>query len=226
MTTTTNTLYLIRHGENPANLTKEFSYKLVDYSLNSKGRLQAEQTAHFFSDKHIDEIYSSPLKRAKETADIIAARLHLPVTVMEQFREINIGDLEGRPPTKENWAIHNSVIADWFRGHGEASFPGGENFLTALERARDGVRQIIDGKDNQHVIVTGHGGIFTIAVIGICQNLDTMEWRTENRNCSITEITVTQNDDQFTGSLTCWASHTHMSGEATDFVIGYMDTRS
>src|SRR5438046_2904114 len=98
MTTTTNTLYLIRHGENPANLTKEFSYKLVDYSLTTKGRVQAEQTALFFRDKHIDEIYSSPLRRAKETADIISEELHVPVTVMEQFREINIGDLEGKPP--------------------------------------------------------------------------------------------------------------------------------
>ena len=38
-------VFLIRHGENQANLTKEFSYRLVDYPLNAKGILQARQTA-------------------------------------------------------------------------------------------------------------------------------------------------------------------------------------
>ena len=66
-----NRLYLVRHGENMANLTKEFSYRHVDYSLTPKGVLQAQQTAAYFTDKHIHEIYTSPLKRAVETADII-----------------------------------------------------------------------------------------------------------------------------------------------------------
>ena len=44
----TNTIYLVRHGENTANITKEFSYKLVDYSLTAKGVQQAEQTAEYF----------------------------------------------------------------------------------------------------------------------------------------------------------------------------------
>ena len=41
-----NHLYLVRHGENVANLTKEFSCCKVDYSLTAKGVLQAQQTAH------------------------------------------------------------------------------------------------------------------------------------------------------------------------------------
>ena len=60
-----NTLYLIRHGENPANITKEFSHRLVDYSLTPKGVLQAQQTGEYFKNKQIDAIYCSPLKRAR-----------------------------------------------------------------------------------------------------------------------------------------------------------------
>src|SRR4051812_45611032 len=96
-------LYLVRHGENLANLTKEFSYKLVVHSLTDKGVLQAGQTALYFMGKQIDAIYSSPLKRAAETAQIIAAELGLPITTMENFREVNVGDLERYPPTEENW---------------------------------------------------------------------------------------------------------------------------
>ncbi len=81
-----NTIYLIRHGENKANLTREFSCKKVDYPLTPKGIIQAQQTAEYFRDKHIDEIYASPLKRARETAEIIAEALGLKVVVMEQFR--------------------------------------------------------------------------------------------------------------------------------------------
>ena len=86
MRTPAHTLFVVRHGENPANVNREFSYKLVDYSLNEKGIQQAEETAVYFLDKGIHEIYSSPLRRALETAEIIAAPLGLPVTVMEEFR--------------------------------------------------------------------------------------------------------------------------------------------
>src|SRR6478672_925857 len=104
MTTLDTTVYIVRHGENPANINREFSYRLVDYSLTPKGVRQAEDTARFFRDKQIDAIYSSPLKRAVETAEIIAAPLGLPVALIEEFREINVGTLEEQPPTDENWA--------------------------------------------------------------------------------------------------------------------------
>jgi len=78
MRTPLHTLYVVRHGENPANLNREFSYKLIDYSLTEKGVRQAEETASFFREKGIDAIYSSPLKRARETAQIIAAPIGSP----------------------------------------------------------------------------------------------------------------------------------------------------
>ena len=71
-----HTIYWVRHGENKANITKEFSYKYVDYSLTPKGIQQAQQTARFFRNKNIQTIYTSPLKRAVETAEIIARALH------------------------------------------------------------------------------------------------------------------------------------------------------
>ncbi len=46
-------IYLVRHGENVANLTKEFSHRKVDHSLTPKGRLQAEQIAAYFKDIRI-----------------------------------------------------------------------------------------------------------------------------------------------------------------------------
>ena len=81
---TKNTLYLVRHGENPANVRREFSYKILDYSLNERGVRQAEQTAAYFSngDVKVDVIFSSPLKRAMETAQIIGQLLYGGMIVM------------------------------------------------------------------------------------------------------------------------------------------------
>src|SRR5450432_900586 len=152
-----NTIYLVRHAENVANLTKEFSHKLVDYSLTAKGILQAQQTAEYFRDKYIDEIYSSPLKRARETAAIIAEEDHLPVTIVEQFREVNVGSLEGRPPNAENWALHERILQDWKTGKHETTFPDGENYTQLLARMRSGLREISANKHNQRIVVVAHG---------------------------------------------------------------------
>lgn len=101
----TTRLYLVRHGENRANLTKELSQRKVDYPLNAKGRLQAEQTAAYFRDEQVQEIFTSPLKRAAKTAAIIAAPLGLPVKVIESFRELDMGDLEANPDAAGSWRV-------------------------------------------------------------------------------------------------------------------------
>src|SRR5581483_4897817 len=134
-----------------ANLRSEFSYKLVDYSLTPKGQLQALQTAEYFRDKQIHEIYSSPLKRTRETAAIIAQTLDLPVTILEEFREVNVGALERQPPTIENWELHDRIVAEWFFGRHEVSFPEGENYLTLLQRMRSGLCQVLQNKTDKNI---------------------------------------------------------------------------
>ncbi len=183
-----NTIYLVRHGENPANITYEFTYKKVDYSLTLKGILQAQQTSEYFIGRDIHEIYASPLKRAKETAEIIAQPLHLPVTIMEQFREINVGDLEEMPPTKENWKIHDRIVEAWFEGKHNVPFPGGEDYNSLLSRLRNGLLMVTANKTGKHIVIVGHAGIFTRTIQDICPDVDIQKvLRNPNYNCSITE---------------------------------------
>jgi broad specificity phosphatase PhoE len=214
-----NTIYLVRHGENPANLRSEFSYKLVDYSLTPKGILQAQQTAEYFKDKQIHEIYASPLKRTRETAQIIADALGLTVTVVEEFREVNVGALERQPPSIENWEFHDRIVAEWFFGHHEVSFPDGENYLTLLHRMRTGLSQIIRNKTGKNMIVVGHAGIFTIPLRDICLNVDIEEITRRNmHNCSITQLELALVEEKLMGKLANWAYTDHLSGEAARFV--------
>ena len=214
-----NTIYLVRHGENPANLRSEFSYKLVDYSLTPKGRLQAQQTAEYFRDKQIHEIYASPLKRTRETAQIIADALDLTVTIVEDFREVNVGALERQPPSIENWEFHDRIVAEWFFGRHEVTFPDGENYLTLLQRMRTGLSQAIHNKTGKNIIVVGHAGIFTIPLRDICQNVDLDEISRRNmHNCSITELELALAEEKLVGKLKNWAYIDHLSGEAAQFV--------
>jgi len=125
-----NQLYLVRHGENQANITKELSCRKVDYPLNEKGRLQAEQTGRYFLTQEIDEVYSSPLKRAVETAEIIGSSVSKEVVIMENFRELDVGELEDMGNSPEAWRLYFEVLKSWRNGTPERYFPGGDNYFT------------------------------------------------------------------------------------------------
>lgn len=213
-----NLVYLIRHGENPANITKEFSYRKVDYPLTPKGVLQAQQTADYFRDRDIDAVYSSPLKRARQTAEIIGETVGLPVTVLEQFREINVGSLEDQPPTRENWAIHDAVLREWRAGHHSVAFPDGEDFITLLGRVHTGLAEALRGRSGQRVVIVGHGGIFTAATAALCADSVGEVIGRPSHNCSITTIQIEGEADAWRGTLVEWASCAHLSGEAAQLV--------
>lgn len=215
-----NHLFLVRHGENTANLTLEFSYRLVDYSLTPKGVLQARQTADFLSAKNIQEIYTSPLKRALETAQIIAAPLGLPVQAMEQFREVNVGDLEGQKPTAELWKQHNAIVKSWMDGHPELRFPGGEDLYTLLNRARAGYMQILAGKQSRNIVIVAHGGIFRFTLQHLFALVDPAILNQGTPNCAITEVEAQVTGDHLEGRLISFASTSHLSGEAANLVSG------
>ncbi len=185
-----NTLYLLRHAENPANLNGEFSYKYIDYSLTPHGVWQAEQAAAYFRDQHLDEIYTSPLKRAQETAAIISRAVHVPVTPMEQFREINVGRLERQPPSERNHRLYDGIMEDWLvRGRPESRFPGGEDYPTLLARITDGLRAIVANKTGRRILLVAHGGIFVTTIRALCRNAhnDTI---VDYHNCGISELRI------------------------------------
>lgn len=222
-----NRVYLVRHGENPANLNKQFSHRLIDYSLTQKGILQSHQTAQFFKDKQIDAIYSSPLKRARETGQIIGEELGLPVNELEELREIDTGVLEAQPPSKDNWDLYFSIAADWFAGNPESGFPEGENYHQVLERMRRGLALALDGRDNQCIIVVAHGGIFISTIKDLATNVDVERLiRTENHNCSVSELLLDAQSNPITGEVVSWANCDHITGEAADFVVGIPDEHS
>lgn len=217
-------VFLVRHGENPANLTKEFSCRRVDYPLTPKGVLQAEQAAAHLEGKGITGIFSSPLKRAKETAGIIAERLGLGVTVVETFREIDVGGFEDLPPSAELWRQHNEILDAWFSGRREVRFPGGENHRELADRMRLGLEEAMAGTPAGAILIVGHGGQFTLTLPELCPSVE-VAWlrRQDNANASITELLVHRVHGRLQGQLVAWASQRHLHGAAADLVSGVPD---
>lgn len=219
-----NTIYLVRHGENPANITKEFSSRHVDYWLTDKGRLQAQQTADYFAGLKIDEVYASPLKRARETGQIIAARLGLTITVMDNFREVDVGDLELLPTSMELWDWHNRTFFGWIQGQHDEGFPNGDTYHTLWGRMREGIRQVTAGKNGRHMVIVGHGGIFTATMKDLCPGVNLRELlKAPSGNCSIAEVEVETAGDRLHGRLKSWGSTAHLSGYAAELVPGIPD---
>lgn len=203
-------VYLVRHGENPANLTRQFSHRLVDYSLTPKGVVQAEQTAAYFKTQPVGAVFASPLKRAVETAAIIAQPLGLEVQVLEQFREINVGSLESQP-TAENWAFHDQVFAEWRAGRHEVTFPEGENYLILLARMRDGLREVLRRNPDHPSVVIAHAGIVAATIRDVCQGVAEQLLQGSNPNCAVTEIEVEFQKERLVGQLRRWADCQHLS---------------
>jgi broad specificity phosphatase PhoE len=220
----TNTLYLVRHGENPANLTREFSHRLVDYSLTPRGVEQATETAEHFARLPIAAVYSSPLKRAFETAAIIAARLEQPVTVCEEFREVNVGDFEGQPPTDALWAEHDRIFEAWFAGARDLSFPGGENMHSLHERVRRGIGATVEGRDGQQIVIVCHGGLLLASVADLCPEVDVLPLvNLPIPNCAIVTMEMiaqpAPDGPSLHGRLISWAATDHLDVASTGRTI-------
>lgn len=88
------TLYVTRHGETDYNTQKRYAGS-TDIPINIKGRKQAENLADKLSDIKFDVIISSPLLRARQTAEIIQKSCDAPIIIIDEFSEINMGVYEG-----------------------------------------------------------------------------------------------------------------------------------
>jgi probable phosphoglycerate mutase len=160
-------LYLLRHGESHANLTRTFSYRHVDLGLTERGLEQAAKVARYFADKPIARVFSGPLLRAQQTAEPIARATGAPMEIVEALRELDVGSLEGRND-EPGWAIHDSILRRWGAGDLDARFPDGENYHEVHARITGFLDRLAADFPDQDLIAVGHGGIFCSVLPQVC----------------------------------------------------------
>ena len=139
--------WFLRHGETDWN-AQNLSQGNVDIPLNETGLAQARSASLLLRNKGIRSVISSPLSRAKVTADIAAAALGLPVQVDEGLREVAFGVKEGEP------------MADWFQHwvDGLMTPEGGESFPSLTVRAVAAINRCV--LRTPVVLVVAHGALF------------------------------------------------------------------
>ena len=157
--------YLVRHGESVSNLEGRVQGQ-SDVELSDHGHAQAEQVAEWSrrlaESVAIDEVWSSPLQRARETADVIAAAVGLPVLVEQGLCELHAGIFQGHL-----WADLEEKfpeeVARWRSGDVDYVIPGGESRAQLAARGR-AVLEGLAGRTSRVMIVVSHGGVLTAAL--------------------------------------------------------------
>lgn len=177
-----NEIFLIRHGRQDSKLCN------VDVGLDEAGQRQAGLLADRLTYYGIEKLYSSGLKRAVQTADIIGGTLGLVPEIVDDFREIDFGSMTG----KEDAVIVKEYEA--FRREramqtSDLPYPEGENGADVIRRVMPHWKKICASPEQRTAIVT-HGGV----IRALCAHLletdlkNKLKFAIDLENTSITQI--------------------------------------
>src|SRR5580765_3052863 len=188
-------LLLVRHGETDWNRERRFQGH-ADPPLNETGREQANALAEELTGEEIELVYTSDLQRARETAQIVGARLGADVVPLPALREIDVGEWEGLtwPEIEQRYPEGARLWHE--RGYGWES---GETYDQLGERVVAELRRIAAQHPEQRVLVVGHGGTIRVARAFV-EGVSVTESRSQSRaigNCEVFRV-VTE-DGAFRG---------------------------
>ncbi len=147
-------LVLIRHGQTEWNATGRWQGQ-ADPPLNEVGREQARATAHALKSQHIDALISSDLRRARETAEIIADALDLRVELDARLREVNLGEWQGlfSDEIRARWPDEMKM---WIEQPLATCPPHGESIQELAERVLIAVNDIAARYRDRRVGLVAH----------------------------------------------------------------------
>jgi broad specificity phosphatase PhoE len=150
----TTRLYLVRHGATQLTAEDRFS-GAVGVDLSDEGRHQVRRLAERIADDGIRAVYTSPLSRTVETAEILARPHRLSLVRRDGLREIGHGRWEGltRREVEERFA---EEYASWETDPFTFAPEGGESGLGVLARALPVIREIVVSHEGQTVLVVSH----------------------------------------------------------------------
>ena len=161
---------LVRHGESEGNEQGLFRGR-TDFPLTQLGLAQADETARALSAREITAVYTSPLKRARDTAEKIAAACGVPMEERQGFTNLALGPWEGHPKTEvaqeypEEWEL-------WMRNPERLHLPQAETFSQVQSRSFSNLRNLISLHEGETFAVVSHRTILkpmTAACLGISE---------------------------------------------------------
>ncbi len=154
-------LYLFRHGETDFNREQRFQGH-IDVPLNDEGRRQAAALVRPLRRIGLECILSSDLLRARETAEIVARGLEIPIFQTPGLREAHLGNAQGLTVEEIEANFGRELVEKWrspYLSDADVSYPGGESGRQVLERVLASMENFLGSTEYQHVGVATHGGV-------------------------------------------------------------------
>lgn len=151
-------IYFVRHGETVWNTEKRFQ-GLSDSPLTKTGIMQAKLLGKKLENIKFDKFYSSSLKRAKDTAELIKGKREMKVEIFDDFIEISMGAMEGiqhddfkaKYPEQQNAFYYDPINYD-------PKPYDGESFLEVRERVIKGLEKLVKiNLASERILVVSHG---------------------------------------------------------------------
>ena len=148
-------LILVRHGETEWNKQRRIQGCRSDTRLSPKGLEEADRLATVLRKERIDAIYSSPMKRAAETAQIIADACKMKVELFHELREIDAGALDGLFE-RELTGTYEVAWKGLRGGNPSTPLPGGESLQDLQKRTSWAVDRMLEKHVDGTVVVVAH----------------------------------------------------------------------
>jgi len=142
--------YFLRHGETDWNKIGKAQGHL-DIELNATGIAQAQRASELLADEPIERIISSPLIRARRTAEAVAKHHHLEIQFDDGLKECHLGDMQGQ--------LRGTWFAEYWSGEFEP--PNGETFGEFSERVWNAMKRAVAMGPN--TLIVAHGGLWVAA---------------------------------------------------------------
>jgi broad specificity phosphatase PhoE len=180
------TILLIRHGETAWNRGKIFR-GVYDIPLNENGRAQAHYLSHALASRQIDVAYTSPLSRARETAQIVLAPHGLEAVVHEGLMDFDYGQWTGLEDDEvaRRWPEEH---ARWVIAPHEVRVPGGDTLQEVFGRSFRAVEEITQGHNGQTVALFAHRVVNKLLVLRMLTlGLDRFPFIRQD-NCCVSEF--------------------------------------
>jgi broad specificity phosphatase PhoE len=185
-------IILARHGETEWNVEEIFRGR-VDVELNQTGRRQAELLAEHLSELNIEAVYSSPLKRALDTAEAIARRHNLKVKASPGLIDCDFGQWQGLP-LKEVRVKYKELYRQWAESPHLVKIPGGES----LDGVRERALKVVDGviaKHQERVVLVSHRVVNKVLICALLGLDNSHFWNIRQDVCGTT--TFSHQDGRF-----------------------------
>lgn len=186
-------LFLVRHGETNWNKERRIQGQ-VDIPLNEFGRHLADETANGLSEIPFDVCFTSPLGRARETAEIILSGRNVEIIEDDRIGEMAFGEYEGKCCSKKGWELPESFQLFFCDPEHYEAPSDGEHFLDVKRRTGAFLQELYVKPEYQdaNILITTHGAALASILNNIKEEPLGKYWGDGvHKNCGVTEVLVT-----------------------------------